>query len=130
MTSQGATVVWVKWPCIQPHNLLPDGGPLPSGFAPDRLQTLYADVLPKLEANNKEKLKVVDLSESVCPGGVFKDVAPDGTPMRDPDGMHMGRSGLTLVEEQVLPAVLEMAKRSHATAPPVVTPAVQPSGGG
>ncbi len=102
--SRGAAVVWAKWPCIRPAPFI-DGGPLPSGFDPGRLQYLNHHLLARVAAMNPT-VRFVDLSRSLCPARVFRAKTSEGKALRTPDGLHLAAEGGALARDQVVPELL------------------------
>ena len=130
MTAKGAQVVWVNWPCIQPVDTLPDGGPLPSGFKEAKVEHLNRVIIPALARANPLTVQVVDLSKSLCPGGRFQRTNAKGETLRADDGMHMTPEGGALAREQLVPRIFTAAKRVVGRGTVRSVAAVRPAPGG
>jgi peptidoglycan/LPS O-acetylase OafA/YrhL len=87
LSGGGATVVWMKPPCLRYVSPFGGGGEAPAAFEPQRIERLKADVLPVV-AQARPDMVLFGLDEILCPGGDFLESTAGLTDIR-PDGAHL-----------------------------------------
>ena len=88
LAANGATVVWMKPPCLRFVSPFGGDGRAPRAFDPDRIEHLNDNVLPALVEARPDEVVLFGLDEILCPGGEFLE---DTEGLRDirPDGVHL-----------------------------------------
>jgi peptidoglycan/LPS O-acetylase OafA/YrhL len=104
LSADGAVVVWLTAPCIEETER---AGPFAgtSVFEQERTEHLNEVIIPRLAANNRDRMRVVDLNGEICPDG---DYAGDlyGIAGARPDGLHFSDEGSFATSEWLGPQVL------------------------
>lgn len=88
LSARGATVVWMKPPCLRYVSPFGGDGEAPSAFEPERIERLNEHVLPALARARPDDVVLFGLDEILCPGGEFLQDTEDLTDIR-PDGAHL-----------------------------------------
>jgi peptidoglycan/LPS O-acetylase OafA/YrhL len=109
----GVKVVWLNYPCAGSEEYLQShqsvfGIPLiaAAAFDSERIQQLNAVLLPRLQAERPDDLRVVNLYDHVCPGGIFSPSLGNVSQARD-DGVHFGEAGGRELANWLGPEVLK-----------------------
>ncbi len=87
LSAEGATVVWLKPPCVRYESPLGGGGEQPSAFDPERIDRLNGGILPALAEARPDDVVLYGLEEILCPGGEFLERTDRVGEVR-PDGIH------------------------------------------
>lgn len=104
LTAEGAVVAWLTAPCIEETDR---AGPFAgtSVFEDERTTHLNEVIIPQLAADNRDRMRVVDVHGEICPGGEY---AADlyGVSGARPDGLHFSDDGGLAVSRWLGPQLL------------------------
>ena len=106
LSAGGATVVWMKPPCVRYESPFGGGGDAPSAFEPERIERLNDHVLPALARARPDDVVLYGLDEILCPRGEFLDDTGDLTDIR-PDGIHLSPEASLWIADRLHRDVVE-----------------------
>jgi peptidoglycan/LPS O-acetylase OafA/YrhL len=110
LTSQGAKLLLVTWPCSRPEVWTKIGSSGAEATADalwriDRLDTLYRQFADR----HPERVRLIDLNAFACPHGTYTDLIVDGVRLRE-DGTHFTPESSYVVARWLVPRILDAAR--------------------
>jgi hypothetical protein len=110
---EGARVVLLTMPYVDPPSAQPDGEPWPEN-SPSRVQA-FNNVLADVAAHESHGVSLVNLNQLLSPDGVYTTTLHHQT-VRWPDGIHVTVQGGELLQRDILPVVARIGLADEAAA--------------
>jgi peptidoglycan/LPS O-acetylase OafA/YrhL/lysophospholipase L1-like esterase len=107
LTSTGAKLVVLTWPCSHPA-LFTVAGKAGAAAEEDEMRRVKSlnEIYRRFAAEHPDKVNLIDLFAYACPEGRFSDLVIDGVKLRE-DGTHFTPQGSYVVARWLLPQLAE-----------------------